>query len=246
MDNLQQATNFFPPQGDRNNRPRPANRRFAVGDVHGCCKTLRALVEGTILLTSTDTLYLLGDYIDRGPDSKGVLDYLMHLRETGYDVRPLMGNHEEMALRAVENPLIRRTWFANGGMQTLRQLRLNASGEIPAFYLTFMAGLPRILTTDDYVFVHAGLDFTTDDPLRDTSPDYMLRARSRRGQPKNIAGRTLVCGHTVTPLDRIQATLHSPLICLDNGCFAKGKSGYGSLVALDLDSRELLLQENID
>lgn len=243
MDNLQQIAKLFSPQGDR---PRPANRRFAIGDVHGCCKTLRALIEGTILLTAADTLYLLGDYIDRGPDSKGVLDYLIRLRETGYDVRPLMGNHEEMALRAAENPLIRRTWFANGGVRTLRQLRLNASGEIPVSYLEFMAGLPHILTTDDYVFVHAGLDFATGDPLRDTSPERMLWARSRGGEPKNIAGRTLICGHTVTPLDEIRATLHSRAICLDNGCFARGKAGYGCLVAMNLDSRELLLQENID
>ena len=64
--------------------------------------------------------------------------------------------------------------------------------------------------------------------------------------PENIGGRTMVCGHTVTPMFEIRKSLETPWIRLDNGCFDKGHLGYGSLVALNLDTRELLVQENCE
>ena len=74
-------------------------RRIVVGDIHGCSQTFRSLAEEEIRLAGNDILYLLGDYVDRGPDSKGVLDYIMDLMQGGYDVRPLRGNHEEDLLK---------------------------------------------------------------------------------------------------------------------------------------------------
>jgi serine/threonine protein phosphatase 1 len=84
------------------------HRRFAVGDIHGCSKTLKKMMEDVLLLEHEDMLFLMGDYIDRGPDSKGVLDYILQLLESGYDIRPLLGNHEEMMLIAATNPAARR------------------------------------------------------------------------------------------------------------------------------------------
>ena len=222
--------------------------RYAIGDVHGCCQTLRKMVEDVLRLGADDTLFLLGDYIDRGPDSKGVLDYLLQLIwERGYDIRPLMGNHEELCLKAAGgDPLARDIWYANGGGLSMQQLGVERPEDIPKKYLDFMAAMPRILTEPDYVLVHAGLDFATADPVRDTSPQFMLWARSERVQPKNIDGRTLVCGHTSTPLYAIRASLTKSVICLDNGCYDKGYIGYGCLVALNLDTRELLVQENCE
>ena len=79
-----------------------AGRRFVLGDVHGCYRTLRRVVEEVLKLGEGDTLYLLGDYIDRGPDSKGVLDYLLQLwLKTDISIQPLLGNHEKMLLNAV-------------------------------------------------------------------------------------------------------------------------------------------------
>jgi len=199
-----------------------------------------------VRLEKDDVLFLLGDYIDRGPDSPGVLEYLLTLLAAGYAIRPLMGNHEEMALRAASDPFMRKIWLNNGGDQTLRQFGIDSSAKIPRNYLDFMAGLPRILTTDDYVFVHAGLDFQTDDPLHDTSEDFMLWERDWCARPEKLAGKTMVCGHTMTPLAEIRASLHRPAIFLDNGCYYTGVRGYGSLVALNLDSRELLVQENCE
>jgi len=235
-----------PPWAGRFSRPF-VRRRFAVGDVHGCSRTLRQMVEAQLRLGADDTLYLLGDYIDRGPDSKGVLDYLMRLWEADYDIRPLLGNHEEMLLRSAQGDAeARRCWFGNGGRDTLQQFAVAAAADIPRRYLDFLGMLPRILSTDDYVLVHAGLDFSSADPIHDTSPHRMLWERDCRVDPAKLDGRTLLCGHTMTPLFDIRSSLTGNRICLDNGCWSKAEMGFGKLVAMDLDTRELILVENCD
>lgn len=223
------------------------HRRFAVGDVHGCCRTLRAMVEDVIRLGPDNTLYLLGDYIDRGPDSKGVLDYLIQLWHEDYDIRPLLGNHEEMLLMAAAgDDAARQMWFGNGGWGTMQQLGAETPADIPQQYIDFLTMLPRILTISGYVFVHAGLDFRTSDPILETSPTAMLWERDYRVDPAKLRGCTLVCGHTVRLLSEICQSLTSSCVCLDNGCYDKGHIGFGNLVAFDLDTRELLVQNNCD
>jgi serine/threonine protein phosphatase 1 len=221
-------------------------RRFAIGDVHGCSRTLQKMVENVLQLKPDDTLYLLGDYIDRGPDSIGVLDYLLKLRESGFDIRPLRGNHEEMLLYAVADPTSRNMWYGNGGWGTLKQLGIDSPEAIPQRYIGFLNSLPYLIITEDYVFVHAGLDFQADNPLQDTPPQFMLWSRDRLVNPSNIGNRTLVTGHTVMPLFAIQGSLSTHHITLDNGCYDKGELSCGALVALNLDTRELLVQENIE
>lgn len=227
-------------------RPPLEHRRFAIGDIHGCSKTLRKLVEEVLLLKQDDTLFLLGDYIDRGPDSVGVLDYLMKLQESGFDVRPIRGNHEEMLLDAVNDPAARSLWYGNGGWGTLREFGVESPELIPHRFIDFMTALPYILTTEEYVFVHAGLDFRTINPLQDTSRQFLLWARDCQVTSANIGDRTLITGHCVTPLYTIKASLATHHITLDNGCYDKGEISCGSLVALDLDNQELFVQENIE
>src|SRR5450631_145864 len=109
-------------------------RRFVIGDIHGCQTTLQAMVEEALQLKETDTLYLLGDYIDRGPDSKGVLDYIMQMRESGYDVQALKGNHEELMLNAVADPTECYIWFGNRGRSTMREFGVETPEDIPQRY----------------------------------------------------------------------------------------------------------------
>src|SRR5450759_5853294 len=97
--------------------------RYAIADIHGCCKTFQALIE-KLQIKGSDHLYLLGDYIDRGLDSKGVLDTIMNL---GCKVVSLMGNHEDMWLRAsakMGDPVLCdaniNVWMENGGQATLK------------------------------------------------------------------------------------------------------------------------------
>lgn len=76
-------------------------RTFAIADIHGCYSTFCALLD-QIMLTREDELYLLGDYIDRGPDSKKVVDLIIQLQADGFAVKPIMGNHEQMLLDSIE------------------------------------------------------------------------------------------------------------------------------------------------
>src|SRR5574340_376577 len=92
-----------------------ASRRFVIPDVHGCARTLRRLVEEVLVLEKADCLYLLGDYIARGPRSREVLDILLALPEEGYQVSPLRGNHEEMFITARDSDAAFRLWILNGG-----------------------------------------------------------------------------------------------------------------------------------
>jgi serine/threonine protein phosphatase 1 len=224
----------------------PPLRRFALGDIHGCSRTLRKMVEELLHLEPSDLLFLLGDYIDRGPDSKGVLDYFLQLLEAGYNILPLLGNHDEMLLHAAVDPTACSLWYGNGGWQTLKDFGVETPEEIPQSYLNFFASLPLMYLLDDYVLVHAGLDFRKTDPITESTSHDLLWAREFRIDPAKLAGRTLITGHTRTPLFEIRESLTSSHIKLDNGCYDKGEIGYGALVCLNLDTRELLVQENIE
>ena len=79
------------------------SRLIAIGDIHGCFDALRELIEQKVRLVKTDKLILLGDYIDRGDQSKAVVDYIIQLSQGGFDIFPLMGNHEAMLLDTLEN-----------------------------------------------------------------------------------------------------------------------------------------------
>ena len=79
------------------------NRLFAIGDIHGCFDSLKELIEHKIHLQKNDKLILLGDYIDRGDKSKEVIDFIIKLQEDGYDLVPLLGNHESMLLNVHKN-----------------------------------------------------------------------------------------------------------------------------------------------
>ncbi|MDP3444408.1 MAG: metallophosphoesterase, partial [Ignavibacteria bacterium] len=76
------------------------NNRWIIPDIHGCSKTLKQLIEYQIKPSRTDEFYFLGDYIDRGPDSKGVIDYIMELQRKEFTIRLLLGNHEEYCIKS--------------------------------------------------------------------------------------------------------------------------------------------------
>ena len=78
------------------------SQRWIIPDIHGCLKTLKVLLENQLKITKNDKVYFLGDYIDRGPDGKGVLDYLMRLKEEEYDIYCIKGNHEDLCVKAFE------------------------------------------------------------------------------------------------------------------------------------------------
>jgi serine/threonine protein phosphatase 1 len=192
-----------------------------------------------------DTVYLLGDYIDRGPDSKGVIDEILALQAAGHDIKPIRGNHEDLLLQAVDSAEKEsyRNWILNGGKATLRSYHVSRPEEIPAAHLEFMRNLPHCRVTRRHALVHAGLDCSRNNPLTETSREFMLWERRFMFDSAKLAGRKLVTGHTVLDLDAIRGSLGNDHIRLDNGCFyGRNRPGKGNLVALELNSGELIVQ----
>ncbi len=139
-------------------------RNIAISDIHGCCKTFKALVENHVKLTKEDHLYLLGDYIDRGPDSKGVIDYIFKLKEDGFQVTATKGNHEQMLLRAIDGDT-NQPWYQNGARMTLRSFEATHEDNIPTEYIDFIKELKFYIELEDCFLVHAGFNFEREDPL---------------------------------------------------------------------------------
>jgi serine/threonine protein phosphatase 1 len=137
-------------------------RCFAVGDIHGCLDKLERLMEEIGPDPRKDTLIFLGDYIDRGPDSRGVVEFILDIRETHPRVACLMGNHEEMFLDFIRDQSNRALYFLNGGRATLKSYGLDAEGpvrekDIPETHLRFFRTLLLHYEWADFIFVHAGL-----------------------------------------------------------------------------------------
>jgi serine/threonine protein phosphatase 1 len=222
--------------------------RYAIGDIHGGSKTLMALLK-RLNLSHMDRLYLLGDYVDRGNDSKGVLTIIIELQKAGYDVRPLRGNHDDMMLNALlddNNSLNFVKWYENWGMHTLASFDEMFVCGIPDVYSTFLESLPTIYVEDDFVLVHAGLDMSTHDPIRQTSDFDKLWTASQSVDSNKLGGRSLVVGHRIHTLEEIRASLKTNHIRLDNGAFANKRPGCGNLVALNLDAMTLTAQPWLD
>jgi serine/threonine protein phosphatase 1 len=221
-----------------------AMARFAIGDIHGGAKTFRALLEKAGL-NPDDRLYLLGDLIDRGPDSKGVLDRVLQLMERGNDVRPVRGNHEDMLLQAVagNDDAYLRYWMETWGRLTLKSFGVLSPDDIPDRYLAFLEGIPYTWSDEGFIFVHAGLEMTSNDPELDSSPLTMMWARETTpfGSDR-LHGKTLVTGHNIRPLPLIKASLLTNHFQLDNGACTNMQPDLGNLVALNLDTGELIIQ----
>jgi serine/threonine protein phosphatase 1 len=216
-----------------------------IGDVHGCVKTLRSLIEDHIRPEAGDNIYFLGDYINKGIDSRGVLDYILHLRANGLSLKCLRGNHEQYLLDALLYTWEEISFLSHGGEATLRSFSVDNVRDIPSKYLDFIRGLPYFFETEKYLIVHAGLNFDLADPFKD---DYsMLNIRDMEPQPAAIGGKVIVHGHVPTPLTRIQsmaADRQTPEICLDGGCVYNHREGI--LVGMDLEDRQLYYAQNQD
>ena len=221
--------------------------RYAISDIHGCCQTFRFMVEEILHLTPADELFLLGDYIDRGPDAKGVIDYILDLRSRDYPVTTLMGNHEHMMLETWEDAAYLPLWLRNGGAQTLTSFGVKDVRQVADKYWTFLDHLEYYRELPDCLLVHAGFDFEAGNPLANF--EAMLWIRQFKVDAAFLGDRKIVHGHTPTPFTRIQQNLADPasqVINIDGGCVYKQLPELGHLTALNLDTRQLHLTPNRD
>jgi serine/threonine protein phosphatase 1 len=206
-----------------------ARRVIAIGDIHGCARALRVLLDA-IAVTPDDELVTLGDVIDRGPDSREVVDLLMELRGR-CRLRPILGNHEEMMLSVLRGQSSPDLWIREGGSATLDSYGFVGDlSVVPPAHVEFLEGCLDHYETDTHLFVHANL--LPDLPL-DQQPARMLRWTSLDAHlpGKHISGKTAVVGHTTERSGEIFSLTH--LKCIDTYCY-----GGGWLTALDTVSGE--------
>ena len=136
---------------------------FAIGDIHGCFDKLESLIAACELLSEGDEarFVFIGDYVDRGPDSRKVIDFMIRsqLREPERFIC-LRGNHEAMLIDAANNDRSDRdlmNWWANGGEETLDSYGINDPGALPAEHLAWMKALPLSFSDRKRLYVHAGV-----------------------------------------------------------------------------------------
>ena len=218
-------------------------RQIAIGDIHGCIKTFRALVKDELQLTSNDHLIVLGDIIDRGPDSKGVIDEIIALRERGIRVQVLQGNHEEMMINASQSNESNDYWLRNGGQETLESFGVKHVSEIPISYLDFIRHTELYIETADTIFVHAGLNFSKTDPFSDYNS--MKWIRKMEIDPTKIGNRPIVHGHVPAPLPLLLKARKFN-INIDAGCVYKDYPGLGNLLAYDVTNKKFFSVRNCE
>lgn len=229
---------------------KPKGRRFVISDIHGCSKTFKALVENKIQLTKDDNLFLLGDYIDKGIDSAGVLDYILYLKENDYQVFPLMGNHEFNLLEASQE-YNERMFLLFLKINKCKGI-VDEEMKIKPHYLAFFKSLPYYYELEEYHLVHAGFDFRNEKPFENYKA--MLEIRRFQADVELLKGKKIVHGHQPTNLTDIQKSIanNAPVIPLDNGSvYTKPHKildykQLGNLCSLNLDSLELIVQRNVE
>lgn len=234
------------------------SQRWIIPDIHGCTKTVKALLENLLRVTKNDTVYFLGDYIDRGPDGKGVIDYLMHLKEEGYDVHFLKGNHEDLCVTAYEADQKKKLfgakhkeqkeWEAVGAKATLDSFGVKHPREIPKLYIDWMNACEPYIEIEEFILVHAGMNFKAEKPFEDTRS--MMWTRNFKVDYDKSHGKKIIHGHI--PVDYSFMTLvienntAYDFIALDNGVYVTDKPGMGNLMAFNPDTKQLLAQSNMD
>jgi serine/threonine protein phosphatase 1 len=190
-------------------------RHLAIGDIHGCISALRSLIE-VVDPRADDTIVMLGDYVDRGPDSCAVLDFIIELGER-HHVVALRGNHEIMMLNAREMTSWFEPWMAYGGAATLKSYG-DSFDDVPSSHIDFLENsLRSSYECETHFFVHANAH--PDVPLADQS-DAALYWQKFKDPQRHCSGKIMVCGHTPQqsglPLDNGNA------ICIDTFVYGGG------------------------
>jgi serine/threonine protein phosphatase 1 len=188
------------------------SRLIAIGDIHGCSLALRALLDA-IAPAPDDTIVTVGDYVDRGLDSKGVLDELIALADRCRLVS-ILGNHDEMMLHARDGKGDLRFWLECGGQTALDSYADRAGlNAVPREHFRFLASCRAYFETETHFFTHA--NYRADLPL-DRQNEQVLRWLSLRDHvpEPHVSGKTAVVGHT--PQEEVLNLVH--LICLDTDC----------------------------
>jgi serine/threonine protein phosphatase 1 len=206
-------------------------RILAIGDVHGCNRRLRQLLDRVEIDPRTDALVFVGDYLDRGPDARGTIDTLLDIEATHPNTVFLRGNHESMFLNYYSEGRDEALFLYNGGMSTLDSYGLSLAearrgSGFPESHLHFLSALPLVHETEQYLFVHAGV--RPGIPLAEQAPEDLLWIRHEFIESSEDFGRIVVFGHTPLP---------EPLISTNKIGIDTGAVYGGRLTCIELPSR---------
>lgn len=236
--NLMRLFNWAPPPPARFLDGRVG---FAVGDIHGRADLLREMFDLLEARSSEEArpggepiLVFLGDYVDRGPDSRGVVDLLLSGRPRGYARRFLRGNHEQSMMAFMEAPLSNRAWVLQGGAETLVSYGIapppplgandqdwieaaaQLAARLPPDHLEFLTNLERYVALGGYAFVHAGIDAGR--PLEKQTDQDLYWSRARFLASQRRFSHRVVHGHT--PSDKPYADWRR--VGVDTGAYVSG------------------------
>jgi serine/threonine protein phosphatase 1 len=198
----------------------PAMLTYAIGDIHGSCGKLRALLDHCRKHRGTAEyrVVFLGDYIDRGPNSREVVDLLIDTQSQAPDhAICLMGNHEDMLLSAV-NDGDHELWLANGGATTLASYGVGRADAIPLTHLEWFHSLPLATADEKRFFVHAGVRPGV--PLKQQREFDLLWIREPFLSDPRDHGLYVVHGHT--PIRSGMPELRRNRLNLDTGAYFGG------------------------
>lgn len=210
-------------------------RTFIISDIHGDNEAFRKALKH-VSLKKDDLLILLGDYIDRGFDSKGVLDTIMLLIQHDFNLICLRGNHEQMLLDAIADKSQISKWFINGGDATLSSFLTSSIEKIPYKYIELINSFRHYYLHADYIFVHAALNMKAKDPFEDTETMLWSRTQEDFIDYEWLGDRKIIHGHNPTSKDDILNSIaHEKIICIDNGVFLK-RIGFGNICILELEN----------
>jgi len=208
----------------------PDGRTIAIGDIHGYLAALDALLDA-IEPRPDDTIIPLGDFIDRGPDSRGVIDRLIALSRQCRLV-PIFGNHDEMLLdicRGRED--LYGDWLLFGGYATVASYGGSVPEGVPAEHIEFIESCRNVFETESHFFLHG--NYEADVPLDKQQGDVLRWVSLRYHEPgPHVSGKKAVVGHTSQKDGEILDLGH--LVCIDTWIY-----GDGWLTALDVDSGQV-------
>ncbi len=192
-------------------------RVFAIGDVHGCLTSLQRL-DKELVFGADDKVITLGDYVDRGPDSKGVIDYLIDLRKRT-NLITLRGNHEIIMMTArIRGADYMESWLGVGGEETMASYDARKWSDIPNAHWDFLESTLSIYETSTHFFVHANV--MPDIPLDKQVENVVYWERFQGDEVPHCSDKTMVCGHTSQHSGKPLNIGHA--VCIDTWVYGDG------------------------
>lgn len=239
-------------------------QEWAIGDVHGCGRTLEKLIE-KIAPTAGDHLIFIGDLIDRGPNHRLIIECITQLQHKNVKLTFIRGNHEQGFLNALaeKDVPVKKNWLGRtiydrphtkswetwGGIQFLKEYGVSLPEHLPQTWAQLAESSIFYLETDICYLVHAGFNFKHPCPFEDT--ESMMWVRQFTTDLAKTGGKIVIHGHVPVHEDLIRLTADAEpeefgFIDIDNGAVYAGRPGLGHLVALEISSRKLIFQPCLD